>query len=111
MQASPDYTLDMKLAQVNAGSLVNELTSAKNVLPGILTSDLKASGRGLTWPEISTTLTGTGKVQITDLGSLAASFGPSAAFLRDKEGRIPLPFTVKPSRGSSKNVEPGGRHA
>ncbi len=178
-QASPDYTIDMKLAQVNAGSLVNELTSAKNVLHGILTSDLKASGRGLTWPEISTTLTGKGKVQITDLkltslelipklaqglhevsqlagfslpagltersfdtlqgafhivqgkvhadnmrlagpevevqakgtlgldqslafegtafllGPLAASFGPSAAFLRDKDGRIPLPFTVE----------------
>jgi hypothetical protein len=29
------------------------------------------------------------------LGSLAASFGPSAAFLRDKEGRIPLPFAVE----------------
>ena len=178
-QASPDYALDMKLAQVNAGSLVNELTSAKNVLHGILTSDLKASGRGLTWPEISTTLTGKGKVQITDLkltslelmptlaqglhevsqlagfslpagltersfdtlqgafhivqgkvhadnmrlagpevevqakgtlgldqslafegtafllSPLAASFGPSAAFLRDKDGRIPLPFTVE----------------
>src|SRR2546428_8933723 len=37
-QASPDYTLDMKLAQGNAGRLVHELTSATNVLHCILTS-------------------------------------------------------------------------
>jgi AsmA protein len=179
VQASPAYTLDMKLAQVNAGSLVNELTSAQNVLHGILDTDLKAAGRGLTWPEISTTLTGNGKVQIADLkltslelmphlaqglhevsrlagftlpagftersfdtlqaafhiaqgkvhadsmwltgpevevqakgtlgldqslhfegtafllSALATSLGPGAAFLQDKEGRIPLPFTVQ----------------
>jgi hypothetical protein len=66
-QAAPEYTMQVKLAGLNAGKAVNELTSVHDVLLGKLNTDLNLSGKGFTWEAISTTLTGQGKVQINDL--------------------------------------------
>jgi uncharacterized protein involved in outer membrane biogenesis len=180
-QPRPDYTVDMQLDDVNAGSLVNEMAPVKNVLLGVLNTNVKLSGKGLDWKSISKTLTGNAGVQISSLklttldlmpkltatlegvskiagfsvpeglaqrsfdtlnaalqvtkgkiqaenlklsgqdllvlaqgligldtslnlqgtafllDKLAAGFGKKAAFLRDKEGRIPIPFTLRGS--------------
>lgn len=180
-QAAPEYTMQVKLAGLNAGQAANALTSVHNVLFGKLNTDLNLAGKGFTWEAISTTLTGKGKVQVDELkvttldlmpklatglqtvsaltgftvpanlaersfdtlrstlrivegkihsddvklwgpdveltgegflgldqslnfegfafllGKLASSFGPRAAFLQDKEGRIALPLAVQGS--------------
>jgi AsmA protein len=78
-QAEPDYTLKVKLANVNVGNLANELTSVKNVLFGVLSTNFEFSGRGFTWPTISKTLTGTAKAQITDLKLTTLNLMPKLA--------------------------------
>jgi hypothetical protein len=177
-QAEPHARFTMTLANVNAGSLIADLTSAKNVPHGTLHTKFQGAGQGLSWPALSKTLTGTGTVLVTDLtlpvlahlspptlglqavgkiagfslptslnehafdtlqgtfdivpgqlrtndvklsgkevmaqasgvlgfdqhldfvgtmfllDPLAATLGPGAAFLRDQEGRVPLPFIV-----------------
>jgi uncharacterized protein involved in outer membrane biogenesis len=180
-QAAPDYTLQVKLADINAGQAANDLTAVHDVLFGQLTTALQCSGQGMTWDAISTTLTGKGQIRIADLkvttldvmsklalglqavstltgftvpadlaqrsfdtlqstfqivegkilsddlklsgpdvalagkgflgldqsikfegtalvsGNLASAFGPRAAFLKDKEGRIAVPLAVQGS--------------
>lgn len=180
-QPRPDYTVNAKLHDVSAGSLVNRMTSVKNVVLGVLDTDVKLSGQGFDRESIDKTLTGNAGVKISSLklttldlmpkltatlgavskiagfsvpeglaqrsfdtlnaalqftegkihaenlklsgqdllvlaqgligldqsldlqgtafllDKLAAGFGKKAAFLRDKEGRIPVPFTLRGS--------------
>lgn len=65
-QTKPDYQLEMKLANIQAGEVANTFTSTPNVLFGRLNSDLTLGGKGIDWNDINTTLTGTGKLNLTN---------------------------------------------
>jgi AsmA protein len=78
-QAAPEYTVQVQLADLNAGKAVNELTSVHDVLFGKLNTDLNFSGKGFTWEAISTTLTGKGKVAINDLKVTTLDLMPKLA--------------------------------
>ncbi|ETX03325.1 MAG: hypothetical protein ETSY1_00500 [Candidatus Entotheonella factor] len=65
-QAKPDYQLALKLANMQAGDMANTLTSAPNILIGLLNTNLKFSGKGFDWSDISTTLTGTGALNLNN---------------------------------------------
>jgi hypothetical protein len=78
-QAKPDYNLDLKLADINAGNIVNAFTSAPNILFGLLNTDLQFTGKGFDWDAISTTLTGTGKLQLSDLKITSLDLMPKLA--------------------------------
>ena len=78
-QAAPEYTMQVKLAGLNAGQAVNELTSVQDVLLGKLNTDFNFSGKGFTWEAISTTLTGKGKVQIDELKVTTLDLMPKLA--------------------------------
>lgn len=65
-QTKPDYQLELKLADIQAGDVANTFTSAPNLLIGLLNTDLKFSGKGFGWNDISTTLTGAGKLSVTN---------------------------------------------
>ncbi len=63
-QAKPDYQLQIKLADIQAGEVANTFTSTPNILFGLLNTDLKFNGKGFDWEGISTTLTGSGKLNL-----------------------------------------------
>jgi hypothetical protein len=65
-QPEPSYTLDAKVAGLDIGRPINELTPAKNVLSGVLHTDMRLSGRGFAWEVISKTLSGDGNVKLAD---------------------------------------------
>ncbi len=65
-QSKPDYQFAIKLANMQAGEVANTFTSTPNILFGLLHSDLKFRGKGLDWSDISTTITGTGKLNLTN---------------------------------------------
>jgi AsmA-like C-terminal region/AsmA family len=64
--SEPSYTLDAKFAGLDVGQLVNALTPAKNVLLGIVDTDMRLVGQGMTWDVINKTLSGNGSVKITE---------------------------------------------
>ena len=78
-QAKPDYNLNLKLANVNAGNMVNEFTSVPDILFGLLNTDLQFTGKGFDWDAISTTLTGKGKLQLSDLKITSLDLMPKLA--------------------------------
>jgi hypothetical protein len=92
-----------KLAGFSLPTSLNEhafdtLQGTFDIVPGQLhTNDMRLSGK-----EVTAQVRGMlGFNQHLDfvgtmflLDSLAATLGPGAAFLRDQEGRVPLPFTV-----------------
>jgi hypothetical protein len=65
-QPEPRYTLDAKVADLDVGRAINELTSAKDALLGVLNTDLRLSGQGFTWDGINKTLSGDGNVKVTE---------------------------------------------
>ena len=78
-QVKPDYNLSLKLADINAGNMVNEFTSVPNILFGRLNTDLQFTGKGFDWDAISTTLTGKGKLQLSDLKITSLDLMPKLA--------------------------------
>ena len=78
-QAKPDYNLNMSLANINAGNVVNDFTSVPNVLFGLLNTNLHFSGKGFDWESISTTLTGSGNIQLNDLKITSLDLMPKLA--------------------------------
>jgi AsmA protein len=64
--SEPSYTLDAKVAGLDVGQAINELTPAKNVLLGVLDTDMRLSGRGFTWDVINKALSGDGHVKIDE---------------------------------------------
>ena len=64
--SEPSYTLDANVAGLDVGQVVNELTPAKNVLLGVLDTDMRLVGQGMTWDVINKTLSGNGSVKITE---------------------------------------------
>jgi AsmA protein len=78
-QVKPDYNLSLTLANMNAGNMVNEFTSVPNILFGRLNTDLQFTGKGFDWDAISTTLTGKGKLQLSDLKITSLDLMPKLA--------------------------------
>jgi hypothetical protein len=64
--SEPPYTLDAKFAGLDVGQVVNVLMPAKNVLQGVLDTDMRLSGQGMTWDVINKTLSGNGHVKVTE---------------------------------------------
>jgi AsmA-like C-terminal region len=62
----PSYALDAKFAGLDVGQVVNVLAPAKNVLLGVLDTDMRLSGQGMTWNVINKTLSGNGRVKISE---------------------------------------------
>jgi hypothetical protein len=71
-QGEPAYTLDARLAGVHLEEATRELTSAKSFLQGVLTTQGRLSGRGLTWGRLRQTLRGDGHATIADLKFMPA---------------------------------------
>jgi AsmA protein len=65
-QPEPLYTLNAQAADVDVGQAVNQWTSAKNALLGVLNTDLRLAGQGFTWEGINKTLSGDGNVKIAE---------------------------------------------
>ena len=64
--SEPSYTLDARVAGLNVGPALDDLTPAKNTLLGVLDTDMRLSGRGLAWDVIQKTLSGDGHVKIAE---------------------------------------------
>ncbi len=92
-QAQPDYTLNVKVASLNAGNVVNAFTAVPNVLFGLLNTDLQFRDKGLTWDAISKTLTGTGKVQLNELKLTSFDLMPKLVQGLDQVSRL-VGFTI-----------------
>ncbi|ETX09243.1 MAG: hypothetical protein ETSY2_00640 [Candidatus Entotheonella gemina] len=92
-QTKPDYQLALKLADLQAGDMANTLTSAPNILIGLLNTDLKFRGKGTGWNDISTTLTGTGKLNLTNFKLTTLDVMPKLAKGLSAAGTI-AGFTV-----------------
>ncbi|HSF34239.1 MAG TPA: AsmA family protein [Candidatus Tectomicrobia bacterium] len=65
-QPEPSYTLDAKVAGLDVGRALNELTPATNMLSGVLHTDMRLSGRGFAWEMISKTLSGDGHAKLAE---------------------------------------------
>jgi hypothetical protein len=78
-QAKPDYQVAMTLADIQAGDVANTFTSTPNLVFGRLNSDLKLSGKGFDQSDINTTLTGNGKLNLTNLKLTTLDIMPKLA--------------------------------
>jgi AsmA protein len=65
-QPEPSFSLDAKVADLDVGQVLDELTSARRTLRGLLSTDLHATGRGWAWEGISQTLDGHGRAKIVE---------------------------------------------
>ncbi len=66
MQPEPSYSLDTKVAGLHIGPALDDLTPAKNTLLGVIDTDMRLSGRGVTWEVVKNTLSGDGHVKLTE---------------------------------------------
>jgi uncharacterized protein involved in outer membrane biogenesis len=78
-QPKPDYQLTMDLAKIRAGEVANTFTSTPNMLFGQLNSNLNLNGKGFDWRDISTHLTGNGKLNLTDFKLTTLDIMPKLA--------------------------------
>ena len=78
-QAKPSYQLDMKLANMQAGEVANTFISTPNILFGRLNTDVKLSGKGMDWSDVSTTLTGNGKIDVANFKLTTLDIMPKIA--------------------------------
>jgi AsmA protein len=78
-QVKPDYQLEIKLADMQADDMVTTLTSAPHILFGLLNTDLAFSGKGFAWEDISTTATGSGKLNLNDFKLTTLDIMPKLA--------------------------------
>jgi AsmA-like C-terminal region/AsmA family/Domain of Unknown Function (DUF748) len=65
-QPEPSYTMDARVAGLDVGRALGELTPVKNGLQGVLDTDMRLTGRGLVWDVIQKTLSGDGHVKIAE---------------------------------------------
>jgi AsmA-like C-terminal region/Domain of Unknown Function (DUF748)/AsmA family len=65
-QLEPSFTLDARVAGLDVGQALSDLSPAKNGLMGILHTDMRLAGRGLAWDAIKETLSGDGHVKIAE---------------------------------------------
>jgi uncharacterized protein YhdP len=69
----------MKLANIQAGDVANAFTSTPPIVFGQLNTELDFSGRGIDWNDINTTLTGTGKLHVTNFKLTTLDIMPKLA--------------------------------
>src|SRR5262245_512487 len=86
--SEPSYTLDAKLAGLDVGRAINELTPAKNVLLGVLDTDMRLSGQGFAWDVINKTLSGHGHAKIADAQLTALDLVPKLGQLVRNMGEL-----------------------
>jgi hypothetical protein len=67
VQGEPAYAVDARVTGVHLGAATRAWPFAKTVVEGVLTSQIKLSGRGLTWGRLRQTLYGSGHATIVDL--------------------------------------------
>ncbi len=91
--AKPDYQLAIKLANLQAGEVANTFTSTLNLVFGQLNTELKFSGTGIDWSDISKTLTGNGKLNLTNFKLTTLDIMPKLAKSLSAAGAI-AGFTV-----------------
>ncbi len=95
-KVDPEYSFNMKLADIGLGGVAAQFAPVKGMLGGLLNTELAISGRGLEWETISKSLTGSGdfnlaKAEIKGLdlstGSMSAltSLGSLAGFSVPKD--------------------------
>ena len=65
-RSEPSYSLDARVAGLNLGPALDDLTPAKSTLLGVIDTDMRLSGRGVTWEVVKNTLSGDGHVKITE---------------------------------------------
>ena len=78
-QAKPTYQLNMKLANMQAGQVANAFASTPNLVLGRLNTDVKLSGKGMEWRDISTTLTGNGNIDVANFKLTTLDIMPKIA--------------------------------
>jgi hypothetical protein len=66
-QGEPAYAVDARVAGIHLGAATQAWPSAKTVVEGVLTTQIKLFGRGLTWGRLRQTLYGNGHATIADL--------------------------------------------
>jgi AsmA-like C-terminal region/AsmA family len=87
-QQEPSYTLDAKLAGLDVGQAIDELTPAKNVLLGVLDTDMRLSGQGFTWDIINKTLSGDGNIKIAEAQLTTFDLIPTLLHVLREVGRL-----------------------
>jgi uncharacterized protein involved in outer membrane biogenesis len=87
-QPEPSYTLDATFADLDAGRAINELTPAKDVLLGVLDTDVRLSGRGFTWDVINKTLSGDGNIKIAEAQLTLFDLIPTLLQVLHQVGRL-----------------------
>jgi hypothetical protein len=65
-QSEPSFSLDGRVAGLDVGRALSDLSPAKNGLMGTLHTDMRLAGRGVAWDAIQKTLSGDGHVKITE---------------------------------------------
>jgi AsmA-like protein len=97
--SEPSYTLDGKLTGLDVGQVVNELTPAKNALRGVLDTDMRLVGQGMTWDVINKTLSGNGSAKINEAQLTSVDLFPKLGqLLRELGG--PVGLTISKAWGS-----------
>jgi hypothetical protein len=89
--SEPSYILDATCAGLDVGQMVNELTPARNVVLGVLDTDMRLVGRGTAWDVINKTLSGNGSVKITEAQLTSIDLLPKLGqLLREVGGLVGL---------------------
>ncbi|HEX9867517.1 MAG TPA: AsmA-like C-terminal region-containing protein, partial [Candidatus Tectomicrobia bacterium] len=89
--SEPSYSLDATFAGLDVGQVINELIPAKNVLLGVVDTDMRLVGQGMTWDVINKTLSGNGSVKITEAQLTSVDLFPKLGqLLREVGGLVGL---------------------
>jgi len=105
---SPDplFSLDAKVADLDIGQALDELTSAKRTLRGLLSTDLHATGRGWAWEGISQTLDGHGRAKIVEARLMTLDLLPELMRVLQRLGeRAGLAIDTKLAQDPFKTIE------
>jgi hypothetical protein len=86
--SEPSYSLDATFAGLDVGQVINELIPAKNVLLGVVDTDMRLVGQGMTWDVINKTLSGNGSVKITEAQLTSVDLLPKLGHLLREVGGL-----------------------
>jgi uncharacterized protein involved in outer membrane biogenesis len=102
----PAYALDAKVAGLDVGRVLDELTPAKKTLRGLLSTDLHLVGRGRTWDVISQTLSGQGHATIDEANLATLDLIPELLqVLQNLAGRAGLTIDTRLGRDAFRTIE------
>jgi len=102
----PTYTLDAKVAGLDVGRVLDELTPAKKTLRGLLSTDLHLVGRGWTWDVINQTLSGQGHATIHEANLATLDLIPELLqVLQNLAGRAGLTIDTRLDRDAFRTIE------